>query len=294
MKKKILSLCLVMALAAVAVVGGTLAYFTDTDSAKNVMTTGSVSIIQNEQQRDEEGNMENFEDGKALYPVTGDTNKDGKIDTGYTDDLVGKTFEDEDGNTQTIVAGKDANGGTTKVFSLNNNVVDKIVTVTNNGENEAYIRTLFAFEVPVDEEEKWIDVINNSAEAYCLYTVMHEGATPGQGYTLPVDENGDYITITLGEGEDAVTYLICDYYYKNDSKLAAGETSHPSLKQIYLSSKADNEQAAELVGADGKYSILVLSQAAQTAGFDDAKTALDTAFGEVNAENSAKWFADVE
>lgn len=44
MKKKIVSLCLVAALAATAVVGGTLAYFTDTDAADNVFTTGNVDI----------------------------------------------------------------------------------------------------------------------------------------------------------------------------------------------------------------------------------------------------------
>lgn len=44
MKKKILSLCLVLALAAVAVVGGTLAYFTDTDAEQNVFTSGNVEI----------------------------------------------------------------------------------------------------------------------------------------------------------------------------------------------------------------------------------------------------------
>ena len=44
MKKKILSLCLVVALAATAVIGGTLAYFTDTDNETNVFTTGNVEI----------------------------------------------------------------------------------------------------------------------------------------------------------------------------------------------------------------------------------------------------------
>ncbi len=44
MKKKIIALCLTVCLAAVAVVGGTLAYFTDTDEATNVFTTGKVDI----------------------------------------------------------------------------------------------------------------------------------------------------------------------------------------------------------------------------------------------------------
>jgi len=48
MKKKILSICLVIALAATAVIGGTLAYFTDTDDATNVFTTGNVDIELNE------------------------------------------------------------------------------------------------------------------------------------------------------------------------------------------------------------------------------------------------------
>ena len=44
MKKKILTLCLVVALAATAIIGGTLAYFTDTDTETNVFTAGDIKI----------------------------------------------------------------------------------------------------------------------------------------------------------------------------------------------------------------------------------------------------------
>lgn len=44
MKKKILALCLVIALAVTAVTGVTLAYFSDTDAQKNTFTTGNVAI----------------------------------------------------------------------------------------------------------------------------------------------------------------------------------------------------------------------------------------------------------
>ena len=44
MKKKILSTCLVVCLAATAIIGGTLAYFNDTDAQKNTFTTGNVAI----------------------------------------------------------------------------------------------------------------------------------------------------------------------------------------------------------------------------------------------------------
>ena len=44
MKKKIIALCLIVALAATAVIGGTLAYFTDTDEETNTFTMGNVRI----------------------------------------------------------------------------------------------------------------------------------------------------------------------------------------------------------------------------------------------------------
>ena len=44
MKKKITAICLVVALAAIAVVGGSLAYFTAEDDATNTFTVGNVSI----------------------------------------------------------------------------------------------------------------------------------------------------------------------------------------------------------------------------------------------------------
>lgn len=44
MKKKIMTLSLVVALAATAVIGGTLAYFTDTEEETNTFTVGNVDI----------------------------------------------------------------------------------------------------------------------------------------------------------------------------------------------------------------------------------------------------------
>ncbi len=53
MKKKITALCLCVALLAVAVVGASLAYFTDTKSAKNTFTVGNVSIALHEANKGE-------------------------------------------------------------------------------------------------------------------------------------------------------------------------------------------------------------------------------------------------
>ena len=56
MKKKITALCLCVALLAVAVVGASLAYFTDTKSATNTFTVGNVKIDLIESKYHREGN----------------------------------------------------------------------------------------------------------------------------------------------------------------------------------------------------------------------------------------------
>ena len=58
MKKKIISLCLVVALGATAVIGGTLAYFTDDATKTNTFTVGNVEIELTEPKWDETGSKE--------------------------------------------------------------------------------------------------------------------------------------------------------------------------------------------------------------------------------------------
>ena len=74
MKKKILALSVCVVMLAVAIVGGTLAYFTDTDAEVNTFTVGGVKIDLIEQQRGEKDGTKvlvPFEDGKNLMPIVG-------------------------------------------------------------------------------------------------------------------------------------------------------------------------------------------------------------------------------
>ena len=64
MKKKITALFLCVALAAIAIVGASLAYFTDTDNETNTFTVGGVKIDLIEQQSNE--------DHTGFVPYTGD------------------------------------------------------------------------------------------------------------------------------------------------------------------------------------------------------------------------------
>jgi len=125
MKKKILALGLCVAMLAIAVISGSLAYFTDTDSQVNVMTTGKVDISQDEQQLDENGELEDFDQNKPLMPMVDNR--------GENDPVVADGY-----------------------FNVKmNNVVDKIVTVKNEANKgainqDAYVRTILAFETATE------------------------------------------------------------------------------------------------------------------------------------------------
>ena len=115
MKKKIVALCLCVALAVVAIGGATLAYFTDTKSADNTFTVGNVKIDLIEQQRKVENGektttLEAFENQKILMPIVGSAQGE-----------------------------KDTLG-----MPLAKNYVDKMITVKNTGNSSAYVRVYMA------------------------------------------------------------------------------------------------------------------------------------------------------
>ena len=114
MKKKIVALCLCVALAVVAIGGATLAYFTDTDEATNTFTAGGVEIALIEQQRNADSSaLEPFENNKNLMPIVGSAQ----------------------GEQETV--------GGVKLPTAKN-YVDKIMTIKNTGKSDAYVRIFVA------------------------------------------------------------------------------------------------------------------------------------------------------
>ena len=110
MKKKIIAFCVCASMLAVAVMGGTLAYFTDTDDVKNVMTLGNVKIEQIEQQWNENHDtLEDFKNDKPLMPMV-DSRAVKSDDTVVVDGWFNTDLK---------------------------NVVDKIVTVKNTAESKS-------------------------------------------------------------------------------------------------------------------------------------------------------------
>ena len=243
--KNVLLTGLSFVLVAAVAVGGTLAYLTSTDDDVNVMTLGDVKIEQNEYERvvNADGSyatktidgqtsyvLKDFSQAKPLLPSALVTNGSG---WGWDTTLVDMSQ----------VGSK----GTMQVFNAGSNAQDKIVTVKNTGESDAYVRTWIALEDPFTEGRLGVNVGKKSYYTQTSWT-----------------------TVEI----DGVKYSVSCFTYKE--ALKPGEVSTPSLFQVYLNSKATNEDM-KLLG--DTYEILAFSQAVQTAGFDSADAALNTAFG---------------
>ncbi len=252
MKRKIIALCLIVAMLGVAVISGTMAYFTDTEAAVNVMTIGSVKIEQIEQERNAAGDLVPFTQAKPAIPAV------------YADGSIPYAAADK-----WVVANDEA----WKVVEENENVIDKFITVKNTGKSSAYVRTIIAFEVGKD-------AVN---DAYMHLVCNGNNSTTPWTYEW-VEENGEEVVVEIKGGY----YKIC--VFTHSTPLAAGETTDPSVKQVYLDKKATNE-VCEAYGET--FEILAISQAIQSSGFNDAKTALNAGFEEVTAANAKAWFGEL-
>ena len=86
MKKKVFAISLAVALIAIVMVSGTLAWFSDTDEATNTFTIGSIEIVQHEHQRDAQGNIEAFQQNQFLLPIV--NTADPASDANYVEKMV--------------------------------------------------------------------------------------------------------------------------------------------------------------------------------------------------------------
>ena len=274
-KKALLSI-LSLVLVAVLSIGGTLAYLKSEDSDVNVMTMGNVKIAQHEYERatNEDGSyqiktvdnqtsyvLKEFTQDKPLYPAVADPNT---YPSGY--------------DSIPVRMSQVKSYGGMSVFN-EPNAQDKFVTVENTGRSDAYVRTLIAIEIGEGNS----DLIGIN---------LHTGAWDIEGIgEIEVDNNKYY----LFEFVYAGAQLSNGSWRHENGVLPAKDTTYPSLSQVYLKTEATNEDCEALDGnGNGRLDILVLSQATQTKGFADAKTALDAAFGKTNANNAPAWFTNMK
>ena len=276
--KKLFALVLSVALISTAITAGTIAYLQDADSDVNVMTLGNVKIEQHEYERvvengtyktdtiDEQTSyvLQDFTQAKPLYPIVGDPTK-GANDpeyAGYDETTVRMSQVDSYGGMQ-VFAGKNAQ--------------DKFVTVENTGKSDAYVRTIVAVEV-------------GNGSAALIGKSYHSTWMKNDIGTVKINGNNYYVTEFNYNGGQLSNGTWRHQY----GILPAGDTTYPNLSQVYLKSEATNDDMVALDGnGNGTLEILVLSQAVQVEGFADAKTALDTAFGETS-KKVAEWLTKGE
>lgn len=266
MKKKLVAFMLVISMLAMAIVGGTLAYFTDTDEATNVFAIGNIAIDQNEWQRDGEEIVE-FEQDKNVVPAVLKylTKSDVTVD--------GYTF---------------------KIRSLEGNYIDKIVNVTNTGSNLAYVRTIIA--VPnMNGYDDTADATHNPLH----WNYLDASDFGGEGWDWNGSNDAE-VTEQLCYAQnviiDGASYDI--YVATYNVEIASGDVTSPSMVGFYLDPTVDHDengyffvdgngekQSLEEWMNDGSLKFLVATQAVQADGFVDAWEALDTAFGAITTEN---------
>ena len=178
MKKKILSLAMIVCMLSIAIVGGTLAYFTDTDDKTNVFTVGNIEIDLEEQ----------FPSGELMPDV----------------------------------------------------VKEKVVTVKNVGDNDAYMWIEVWVPAALDDGD------DNSPAAPGLGNSLHfnyDGKTVvetkntylGSQY-MKADKEGQ-MAVCNANDEGAVAYNGYVHYIKNDAAKAKDVSTSALLDQVYMDKK---------------------------------------------------------
>lgn len=134
MKKKLTAIFLCVALVAIAVVGASLAYFTDTKSATNTFTVGNVTIelIESKFHREGNGNSGDTSIPKASHVVTAEDNMQ-YVETGHKMFTNEDIKEDAKNYQEEYLAKRGEN-------MVPGRRVAKSPYVVNTGANDAYIR----------------------------------------------------------------------------------------------------------------------------------------------------------
>ena len=241
-KRKILSLALTLCMVAILAVGGTLAYFTDTDNANNTFTVGNVQIELVEQERGENG-LQDFTQNKKLMPIVGSAQGE-----------------------------KDEMG-----LPVAENYVDKIITVkVNDNSEEAYVRVYVAIPTALDNVDPGQNIlhfnIGNKFETgnYTAADHANWGAETlvATAYEIDgVDYNVYYRTYNKAMAENTETGSAAYVGFYFDAGVDHNGTNYTI-----------NGEVINFDFSNG-VTIPVYAIGAQTAGFDTADAALEAAFG---------------
>lgn len=246
-KKTILVAAIAVMLVAALVVGGTLAYFTDTKSADNTFTVGNVGIKLIEQERGENG-LQDFTQNKPLYPI------------------VGSAQGEQDQYNMPVAK----------------NYVDKMVTIENTGSEAAYIRAYFAIPSALDDGYETFNAGLNVLH-FNFGNTAAGASTDGVQWIWTHDGKWNYFETTIGGIKYNVYYA--DYYQAVDAGATTEQLLKGVYLDKSFDIKDGKAYAfgKEITLDEGwnwnNVSCPVFAVACQANGFDNASDAITAAFG---------------
>ena len=271
MKKKIIALCLCVALLAVAVVGASLAYFTDTDNATNTFTVGNVKIDLIESKFHREGNDNS---GDTSIPDPTQTASGMKY---VTDGHKAFTDAEIKADAETYMADYLAVKGENMVPGRG---VAKCPYVVNTGANDAYIRIRVM--IPSAANNDFVAVKDGGVitNQWCTTSIKNGEFIDGKGGGWNNAPAIDKASVT----KDGVKYDV--YTFTRIQPLKAGAMTewnvwnYIGIDKTATSAdiqKAIDAGAIKVVETDGAkvmtLNVLVEADAIQAEGFADAAAA---------------------
>ena len=246
MKKKLTAIFLCVALAAIAIVGASLAYFTDTKSATNTFTVGNVKIdlLESSLHRENAGIANGTSSTSELWSDvdkegSGNTSKYKAGDTFYTDAQIEANAAEYKCENVQLIPGRSYH---------------KMPYVKNVGKNDAYIRIRVM--IPADLDTA---ILNSS-----IYT---QTALDKKEFTMAYDNSGTV-------DRDGVKYNV--YTFTRLDPLAPEEMTYWNVWGIIkMDTDVTSEEAEQLLAkySNGVFPVLVEADAIQAEGFANATAA---------------------
>ena len=268
MKKKLIAIFLCVALVAIAVVGASLAYFTDTKSATNTFTVGNVKIDLIESTYHRTGS-DNAGDTSVPDPTTKAAGMEFVTDgwTVFTDEEI----KADAANYSAYIGERGKN------MVPGRNVV-KCPYVVNTGANDAYIRIRVM--IPSAANNDFVDVKDGGVITNMWCGTALKGADGKQPEFQHGANGNTWPVVTKGVEKDGVTYDV--YTFTRIQPLKAGAMTEWNVWNyigINKDATSDDIQTAIDAGAitatgdTMTLNVLVEADAIQAEGFADATAA---------------------
>ena len=247
MKKKITAIFLCVALVAIAIVGASLAYFTDKAEATNTFTAGGVKIQLIEQQSNEDHTgFVPYEGDKVLMPI------------------VGSAQGEKYPNGQPKAA----------------NYIDKVVTIQNTGKSAAWIRAYYAVPSALDDGYETFNAGANilhgnfgNKDGVTTYENEWKWKNNGKWQYFETVMDGVSYNVYFAdyyqpvEADDTTAQFISGVYLDMNVDMKDGKYIDP------------RHPGADLSILEGTVKYPVFAVAVQAEGFDTAAAAMEAAFG---------------